>query len=100
MVKKSYYIFVFVVGLIKMDLVFSSNDGVSSCIEDSVEEGLYIGVLAIESKPAVSSAVVKGGNTGEPTALKKSPKKEAQVVFSGENEKPLTMENNSSVLIP
>ena len=81
MVRKSYYIFAFTFGLIKMDPVFSYNDAESACIEDSVEEGPYIGVLAIEPKPAVSSTVVKGGNTGEPTALKKSPKKRGTSCF-------------------
>lgn len=81
MVRKRYYIFVFIVSLIKMDLVFSVNDGDSACVEDSGEEGLYGGFLAIQPKPAVSSDVDKKENTGGPATLKKFSKKRGVSCF-------------------
>lgn len=81
MIRKSYYIFVFICGLIKIDSVFSWDDVESSCIEDSGEEGSYIGSFATRQTSVLSPPVVKEENTEKPTALKKSPKKRATSCF-------------------
>lgn len=81
MVRKSYYIFVFICSLIKMDPVFSWDDVESSCIEDSGEEGPYIGSFATRQVSVPSPTLVKEENNEKPSALKKSPKKRAVSCF-------------------
>ena len=82
MVRKSYYVFVFTFGLIKMDPVFSYDDVESACLEDSVDkEEPYFGSLVIRQPLGASFLVVKEENTGKSTELKKSPKKSAKSCF-------------------
>ncbi|MBX9786600.1 MAG: hypothetical protein K2Y08_04620 [Alphaproteobacteria bacterium] len=82
MVRKSYYVFVFTLGLTKMDPVFSYDDVESACLEDSVEkEESYFSSLVVRQPLGVSSLVVKEENTGKSTELKKSPKKRGASCF-------------------
>ncbi|MBY0272625.1 MAG: hypothetical protein K2X02_04335 [Alphaproteobacteria bacterium] len=81
MVRKSYCIFIFTFALIKVDPVFSANNDESSCIEDSVEEGPYVGVLYVVPKQVIKISVIKEKNTGKPTALKMPPKKRGASCF-------------------
>lgn len=76
MVRKSYYVFVFIFGLIKMDPAFSSNE--SSFIDSSEEEGgKYTGFSGL----VLSPTAVREENIEKPTALKKPPKKRAASCF-------------------
>ena len=78
MLRKSHYVFVFIFALIKVDLVFSASDCESAYIEDSEEkEEPYVGGLLVTPTPLsrIRVNVANEKNTGQPTALKKPPKK-------------------------
>lgn len=82
MLRKSHYVFVFIFGLIKVDLVFSASDCESAYIEDSEEiEEPYVGGLLVTPTPLSSVSIAKEKNTGKSTVLKKPSKKRGASCF-------------------